>query len=118
MLQPLNASAPITLLSRTGPVVTASVATFDIPLAKNGSALQELPDLQFIARGLGSSGTIEIVGSDAPEEVLANGKEGVMRIEVVAMYSGPQDLDSIVRVCQMSTGDKSIGIGIFVSLTA
>lgn len=74
-----------------------------------------LPEFTFIARGLGSSGTVEIVGTDAPPEVLADGKEGVMRVEVIATYSGQQDLEDIVRVCQLSRGNKGIGLGVFVS---
>ena len=103
------------MLSRPFPAVTSSIARFEIVLDKNlsTSPLQVLPEFTFIARGLGSSGTVEIVGADAPEEVRALGKEGVMVIDVVALYSGPQDLDSIVRVCQLSRGTAGIGLGIF-----
>lgn len=91
------------------------MAEFEYPLWKNGSALQVLPDFTFIARGLGASGTIEIVGSDAPEEVINNGKEGVMRVEVILRYSGPQDVEDLVRVCELGRGDEGIGLGVFVS---
>lgn len=82
---------------------------------KNGTASQVLPDFTFIARGLGSSGTIELVGTDSPPEVLQDGKEGMVVIEVVALYGGVQDLDSIIRVCQLTTSTSGVGLGIFVS---
>jgi hypothetical protein len=114
--KPLNASSPSLLLSRPFPAVSASVATFDYTLWKNGSALQMLPEFTFIARGLGSSGTVEIVGTEAPAQVLADGKEGVMRVEVIALYSGQQDLEDVVRVCELSRGIEGIGLGVFVSV--
>lgn len=113
--RPLNATSPSLLLSRPFPAVGASVANFDYALWKNGSSLQILPDFTFIARGLGASGTVEIVGTDAPPEVLADGREGVMRVEVIALYSGQQDLEDIVRVCELSRGDDGVGLGVFVS---
>jgi hypothetical protein len=112
---PLNSTSPINLLAQPFPGVSSSVARFEFPLWKNGSALQVLPDFTLIARGLGSSGTVEMIGSDSPAAVLADGKEGVMVVEVVALYSGAQTLDQIMRVCQLSIGDQGVGLGIFVS---
>lgn len=112
---PLNASSTINLLSQPFPGVTSSVARFEFPMWKNGSASQILPDFTLIARGLGSSGTVEMVGTDGPPEVLDDGKEGMVVVEVVALYSGVQDIDSIMRVCQLSTPDQGVGLGIFVS---
>jgi hypothetical protein len=55
------------------------------------------------------------VGSDAPKEVINSGKEGVMRVEVVLRYSGVQEVEDLVRVCELARGDEGIGLGVFVS---
>lgn len=112
---PLNDSSPITSLSRPFPGQSASITKFEFPLWKNGSAIQALDDFTFIARGLGSSGTLDFIGQESPTEVYSDGKEGVMTVEVVALYAGQQNLDNIIRVCSLQRDDESLGLGIFVS---
>lgn len=69
-----------------------------------------------MTRGLGSSGTVQVIGSDAADETIDGGYEGATRVDVVVRYNGEQDLSSIMRVCQMqSQTNGSYGIGVFVS---
>ena len=76
--------------------------------------MPSVPDFTLVARGLGSSGTVEIVGIDSPESVITSGQEGNLTVEVIAEYSGYQSLDDIVKVCALQR-DTGVGIGIYVS---
>ncbi|ORX40498.1 hypothetical protein BD324DRAFT_606412 [Kockovaella imperatae] len=110
---PFNESSPLNLLSQPFPAQIQRNITFTFPLTKtNGTDVLTLPDFTFIARGLGSSGTVEIVGNDAPASVIAGGLEGNITVDVIAQYSGFQDLDSIIKVCTLQRPD-GLGVGIF-----
>ena len=67
-----------------------------------------------VARGLGSSGTVEIVGSDSPAVITNGGLEGNITVDVVVGYSGYQDLDSLFVVGTLIR-DDGFGLGIYVS---
>lgn len=69
-----------------------------------------------MARGLGSSGTIEFVGSDYPGPIIQGGEDNDIRVDVVLRYGGDQDVMDTVHVCKLDRDDGSSGIGIFVSL--
>ena len=112
---PLNSSDPVHLLATPFPAQKLSYATFQFPLAKNGTDPQVLADFTMFARGLGSSGTVEIIGAEAPREVINAGREGFVSIDVVAMYSGKQDLNNLIKVCELARENNSLGLGIFVS---
>ena len=71
-------------------------------------------DFAVTATGLGASGTVEVVGSDAAVQV-ASGTEGMLQVDVVVRYSGDLDLNRIMRVCRMSRTDGGMGVGIYVS---
>ena len=119
----LDASNVFSLLSTPFPASSLSLATFTFPLTNSSTlpfALANtssfIGDFAITATGLGASGTVEIVGSDAPEQV-ASGTEGMLQVDVVVRYSGDLDLDHIMRVCRTSRSDGSMGVGIYVSLS-
>jgi hypothetical protein len=58
---------------------------------------------------------VEIIGAEAPREVINAGREGFVSIDVVAMYSGKQDLNNLIKVCELARENNSLGLGIFVS---
>ena len=72
-------------------------------------------EIPIFARGVASTGTIEIIGADADPDVINGGVEGMVRIDVVMQYGGFQDVGSKVRVCEVVRGDGSIGVGVYVS---
>lgn len=72
-------------------------------------------EIPIFARGVASTGTIEIIGADADPDVINGGVEGMVRIDVVMQYGGFQDVGSQVRVCEVVRGDGSIGVGVYVS---
>ena len=113
----LNSSSPVNLLSTPYPAQVQSSISFAFPLDdKNKTVTPSIPDFTFVARGLGASGTVEIVGVDSPQSVISAGKEGNLTVEVIAEYSGVQNLDDIIKVCTLQR-DSGIGIGIYVSRT-
>ena len=71
-------------------------------------------DLFITARGLGSSGTIEFIGSDYPGPIIQGGSENDIKVDVVLRYGGDQDVMDTVHVCKMERDDGSAGIGIYV----
>ncbi|WVW86498.1 hypothetical protein I302_108547 [Kwoniella bestiolae CBS 10118] len=103
-------SSPFTTLFTPFPRSTVSLASFSFPLTSSGTAPK---DLFVNARGFGSSGTLQIVGSDGPEAVLMSGEEGKILIDVVVRYSGQQDLNTMMRVCKMTRGEDGVGVGIY-----
>ncbi len=99
---------------------TLSLATFTFPLTNSSSlpfsmtnTYSLMGDFALTATGLGSSGTLEMVGSESPSDV-QGGTEGFVQVDVVVRYSGDQELDGIMRVCSMVRGDGGVGIGIYV----
>lgn len=110
----LNASSVLTQLAVNSPYFSHYISTFDFPLNSTHNGMASLDhNLYVIARGLAATGTVEIVGSNAPEEVIGGGKEGVVKIDVLARYAVGQDLEDVANVCQMTREDGSSGIGIF-----
>lgn len=72
--------------------------------------------LYFLARGLASSGTLEFVGSNSPDEVIEGGNEDSVRVDVIARVPKNRTLDSLARVCHMSRKDGSMGIGVYTPI--
>ncbi|KAK8853502.1 hypothetical protein IAR55_004209 [Kwoniella newhampshirensis] len=109
-LTDLNLTAsPFSSLFTPFPASTISLASFSLPLT-NGTS----PTGMFInARGLGSSGTVTFIGSDASEQLTTSGQEGHILVDVVVRYAGFQDLSTIMRVCQMARGDGGVGVGVY-----
>jgi len=129
---PLNASNPFSLLSTPFPASSLYLTSFAFPLTSTNTntnaslfpgnltntnqSLLSLPgDLAITATGLGASGTLEIVGSDS-SDMVANGTEGTVVVDVVVRYSGPQELNDMMKVCRMVKGGPDAGVGIYVSL--
>ena len=56
-----------------------------------------------------------MLGTDAPAVLTSSGKEGVMTVDVVLMYSGVQDINTIMRVCELQRVGEGLGLGVFVS---
>ncbi|ORY25431.1 hypothetical protein BCR39DRAFT_544074 [Naematelia encephala] len=112
----LNSSSdPYNLLSVPFPASNLWVQTFDFPIDCNSTRPSLLSDFLITARGLGSSGTIEFVGTEASETVLEGGAEGMIRVDVVIRYSGAQNLSDMMRVCQMVRGDGAQSVGIYTA---
>lgn len=112
---PLNASNPFSLLSVPTPHSNVTLTTFNFPLTNLSSGLRGFSnDFAITARGLGASGTVEFVGSDAPSQ-LQGSAEGTIQVDVVARYAGSLDLDGLIMVCSMVRSDGGSGIGIYVS---
>ncbi|WWC72319.1 uncharacterized protein I206_106281 [Kwoniella pini CBS 10737] len=108
---PLNTtSSPFVNLFTPYPKSNISLASFSFPLSSAGIPPS---DLFVNARGFGSSGHLDFIGSDGPESVISSGEEGKILIDVVVRYSGPQDLTTMMRVCQMTRGDTGVGVGIY-----
>lgn len=97
------------------PFTTTTISTtrFTFPLQANGSAPS---NLFFNGRGLGSSGTITFLGSEGDEELQQEAGEGVITVDVIIRYAGPQALDDMMRVCEMARDDGGVGVGIYVRL--
>ncbi|WVQ66817.1 uncharacterized protein L199_005008 [Kwoniella botswanensis] len=108
---PLNlTSSPFTSLFTPFPQSTVSLASFSFPFSSSGNAPS---DLFVNARGFGSSGTLQFLGSDDPQAVITSGEEGKILIDVVVRYSGGQDLSTMMRVCKMTRGEDGVGVGIY-----
>jgi hypothetical protein len=99
-------------LSVPYPASRLSVATFKFPFSNTTSPLAK--DFFIISRGIASPGTVEFVGSDAPSDMVEGGEDGALRVDVVVRYTGSQELQEIMQVCQMSRADGSLGVGIYV----
>lgn len=70
-------------------------------------------ELFVLATGLAATGTVEFVGTNAPDAVVSGGVEGHVRVDVVARYTKGENLTEIVNVCKLDRPDGSSGIGIF-----
>lgn len=86
----------------------------------NGIDISKLPlgllvDLPIISRGIASSGTVEWIGSDSDSSIINGGSEGNVRIDVIVQYGGYQDIKGIMKVCQLSRPDGTLGVGVYVS---
>lgn len=92
---------------------TISTTSFTFPLQANGSAPS---NFFFNARGLGSSGTITFLGSEGNEALKQEAGEGLITVDVIVRYAGPQTLNDMMRVCEMTRNDGGVGVGIYVSL--
>lgn len=101
-------------LSIPYPASTLYVSTFTFPLSNSSNNASFIDDLFITARGLGSSGTIEFIGSDYPGPIIQGGEENDIKVDVVLRYGGDQDVMDTVHVCKMDRDDGSSGIGIFV----
>ncbi|RXK35137.1 hypothetical protein M231_07612 [Tremella mesenterica] len=108
-LLPLNTSDPLLTLSRPYPNSKVLSTTFYFPLNQTN-----LPyDFFVLSRGLASWGTVEFVGSDAPVAVVQGGNGSTIRVDVVMRYPGPQEANSIVRVCEMAVDGGGKGVGVY-----
>ena len=111
---PVN-TTDFSLLSIPYPAASLSVSTFTFPLSDDTNNTY-LSDFFINARGLGSSGTIEFVGTGYPGKIMQGGNDNELRVDVVLRYGGIQDPMTTMNVCRMDRDDGSSGIGIYVSL--
>lgn len=110
----LNSSSALTQLAVNSPHFAHYISTFKFPLNSTHKGMAALDhSLYVIARGLAATGTVEIVGTNAPAGVIAGGEEGFVKVDVLARYSVGQDLKEVANVCQMKKEDGSAGVGIF-----
>ncbi|WWC64911.1 uncharacterized protein I303_107525 [Kwoniella dejecticola CBS 10117] len=108
---PLNlTSSPFLNLFTPFPDSSVSLASFSFPLSSSGVPPS---DLFINARGFGSSGHLDFIGSDGPEAIVTSGEEGKILMDVITKYAGDQDLTTMMRVCKMTRGDSGVGIGIY-----
>ncbi|WWC92035.1 uncharacterized protein L201_006989 [Kwoniella dendrophila CBS 6074] len=108
---PFNATtSPFSNLFTPFPHSTVSLASFSLPFSFSGKPSS---DIFINAKGLGSSGTLNFLGSDGPEAIITAGEEGKILIDVIIKYSGCQDLSTMMKVCKMTRGTDGLGIGIY-----
>ncbi|OXC67291.1 hypothetical protein AYX13_04209 [Cryptococcus neoformans] len=105
-----NHSSAFSSLFTPFTVTTISTTRFTFPLQANGSAPS---NFFFNGRGLGSSGTITFLGSEGDEGLQQEAGEGVITVDVIVRYAGPQALDDMMRVCEMARNDGGVGVGIY-----
>jgi hypothetical protein len=103
-------------LSIPYPASTLYVSTFTFPLSNSSNNASYIDDLFITARGLGSSGTIEFIGTDYPGPIIQGGEDNDIKVDVVLRYGGDQNVMDTVHVCKLDRDDGSSGIGIFVRL--
>lgn len=108
-----NHSSAFSSLFTPFTITTISTTRFTFPLQANGSAPS---NFFFNGRGLGSSGTITFLGSEGDEGLQQEAGEGVITVDVIVRYAGPQALDDMMRVCEMARNDGGVGVGIYVCL--
>ncbi|BEJ15288.1 hypothetical protein CspHIS471_0410550 [Cutaneotrichosporon sp. HIS471] len=112
--QQLNSSSALTQLAVNSPFFDHYISTFSFPLDSTHNAMTALDHNLFVlARGLAATGTVEIVGSNAPSGVIYGGEEGMVKIDVLARYQSGEELSDVARVCHMAREDGSQGVGIF-----
>lgn len=110
----LNSTSALTQLAVNSPYFAHYISTYTFPLNATHNNMTALDhDLYVIARGLAATGTVEIVGSNAPQGVIDGGEEGVVKIDVLARYASGEDLEKVANVCQMTREDGSTGVGIY-----
>ncbi|CAK9787444.1 hypothetical protein CC85DRAFT_288584 [Cutaneotrichosporon oleaginosum] len=111
---PLNQSSALTQLAVNSPHFAHYISTYSFPLSAHVDGMAALShNLYVLARGLAATGTVEIVGSNAPSGVIHGGEEGVVKIDVLARYQADQELAHVARVCHLQREDGSSGVGIF-----
>lgn len=99
-----NTTAPVPRAAPTG--FNASASAFPLGF---------LAQLPILSRGIASSGTVEIIGRDAADEVIQGGSEGNVRVDVVVQYGGAQGVAGIMRVCEVTQAGGGVGVGVYVS---
>lgn len=114
---PIVPPANITGMNTTAGNSSNTPATPPPSSSTSSGPLNFLTDFSILSSGIGSAGTLQFIGADAPTEIVNGGKEGVITVDVVVRYAGPQNLTTMVNVCQMDR-ENSTGVGIFVSLLA
>lgn len=114
---PLNTSSPLSQLALTSTFFDHYVTSFEIPITNSSTNTSVINDpLYFIAHGLASSGTLEIVGTDSPPDIRDGGKEGYVQVDVIARSPKDRSIDHLAKVCMLKRSDGSQGVGIFVSM--
>lgn len=114
---PINMTSPLSQLALTSGYFNHYLATFQFPLSNETDSNQSTlaNPLYFIAHGLAASGTVEILGADAPASIKDDGAEGMVQVDVLARSPRDRKLEDVAKVCKLTRKDGSTGVGIFVS---
>jgi hypothetical protein len=113
----LNESSALNQLAVNSPYFDHYISTFSFPLDSMHEGMAALDhNLFVVARGIAATGTVEIVGSNAPPGVIRGGEEGIVKVDVLTRYKAGETLDSVARVCHLKREDGSKGVGIFTPI--